>query len=122
MIPPNENESLDILNTSLFTIERSARYRWLGLLVEWGQKDAIDKLLKGVEDDHYFNKASLNNALQTALEKDRCAFLNHTCIKTSAWTLLVVKLHFMFQNYFTEYTIYVSAQVGNRSELAQRRS
>ena len=74
MIPPNENESLDILNTSLFTIERSARYRWLGLLVEWGQKDAIDKLLKGVEDDHYFNKASLNNALQTALEKDRCAF------------------------------------------------
>ena len=68
----SEEQRLNWFNESLTGIERRARFHWLTLLVEWDKKDQINTLLRGIENDQYFNKSSLNNALQVALENDRC--------------------------------------------------
>ena len=62
-------------NARMMEVERKARYHWLTLLIEWDKKDIIAELLKEVENDNYFGKKTLNNALQVALEHNRQAFL-----------------------------------------------
>ena len=58
-------------NAHMIEVERKARYHWLSLLIEWDKKDVISELLKTIENDNYFIKRTLNNALQVALEHNR---------------------------------------------------
>ena len=66
-----ENHALDSCIESIIKIERVSQSLWVALLIEWNKLDAIRDMLKDIENNHYFNKASLNHALQVALENDR---------------------------------------------------
>ena len=68
---PSEEAQLELYNESLMGIQRRARYHWLTLIVEWDKRDQIKELLIGIENNQFFNKTMLNNALQVALENDR---------------------------------------------------
>jgi hypothetical protein len=66
-----ENHALDFFIESIMNIERRSQILWVTLLIEWNKLDSIRVMLKDIENNHYFNKASLNHALQAALENDR---------------------------------------------------
>ncbi len=65
------DQGLDLCIESLMKIEQRSQFHWVKLLIEWDKLDAIRVMFKDIESNHYFNKASLNHALQVALENDR---------------------------------------------------
>jgi hypothetical protein len=65
------DQGLDLCIESLMNIEQRSQFHWVRLLIEWDKLDAIRDMLKDIESNYYFNKASLNHALQVALENNR---------------------------------------------------
>ncbi len=65
------DQGLDWCIECFMRIEQRSQFHWFTLLIEWDKQDAIRDVLKGIESNHYFNKASLNRSLQVALENNR---------------------------------------------------